>query len=223
MKVSISAPNPRPSNDIFLTSGWNSSLVGKLTTKKKWTLRGLVLGIGSIFLVIGLTMMLVFDSFGGLYELGLGAGLILVVWPFMEWAMKQKAFMGTSIDLVGIEKWELYRILEEYLRSRGFRFRRNQEDFRIMKGVGFELTDSAVRLTIFEVKPMHLSSGAPLLKSPKASRLGIRNIDPGNVQTGIALQIDLDKIFTEKGIKGSPPRQKTIIYRWNGKGYDTIV
>ena len=137
--------------------------------------------------------------------------------------MNKKALMGTSIDMVDVPKDDLLRLVEEYLRSRGYKYRPNQENFMILKGEGFELLDTSVRLTVFEVKPAHLSGDSPLSRKKKASRLGLRNIDKGNVQTAIAIQIELDRIFKEKGMKGSPPRPIPVVYRWNGNGYDTIV
>jgi hypothetical protein len=204
-------------------SGWNSSLTAKLSTKKKWISRGLVLGTGLLLIISGLCFNFLGGNIDGFYEIGLGAGFILVVWPVLEWVMRSKAHMGTSIDLVGMQKEDLLRLIEEYLRSRGFRYRPNQENLIIMKGEGFELLDTSLRLTVFKIKPMHLSSGPAFLIGPKASRLGIRNMDIGNHQTAIAIQIDLDRLFMEIGIKGSPPRSIPVIYRWNGKGYDTIV
>ena len=223
MKVAISKPKPRGNNDIGLVSGWNSSLTDKLSTKKKWINRGILLGTGSLLIVSGILFSFIGGMLHGLGEIGLGAGLIIVVWPVTEWVMRSKAHMGTSIDILDIEKWELHRLVGEYLRSRGYRYRHKQENMGILKGEGFELLDDSLRLMVFKVTPMHLSGSFPFKKKRSSTRLGIRNIDSGNLQTGIAIQIELDRIFAERRLKGSPPRTIPVIYRWNGQGYDTIV
>jgi hypothetical protein len=193
-----------------------------LTTKKKWINRSLLLGTGLILIVFGFCLNFIGGTLDGVYEICLGIGLILVVWPVLEWVMRSKAHMGTSIDIIGIQKEELLHLIEEYLRSRRYSYQPKVEDFIIMKGEGFELTDNSLRLIVFKVTPLHLSGNFPFSKGKRSTRLGIRNIDRGNLQTGIAIQIELDKIFLKKGLRGSPPFPRSVIYRWNGKSYDTI-
>jgi hypothetical protein len=206
---------------ISLLSGWNWSIATD-PPKRRWKIR-ISLFLALLFLItVGTIDFFVFDLVLGISEFALAAALLLI-WPLIEWMVRQKAINGTSIDIVGISMEELLGLMEWYLRSREYRYRYNQERLIIMKGEGFQLLDSSIRLTVFEVKPPHLSGKSHFSKGKKALRLGIRNVDRRNMQEAIAIHIDLDWFFKERGIRGSPPRRIPVVYKWDGNSYTTVA
>lgn len=137
-------------------------------------------------------------------------GLVISLGGLVEWAKNKKSLKGTSIDFTLDKKDYIYKFTRKFLDKEDYEYDNVTEDFKLMKGHGFEIKPSGVRLVVFGVKGM--SSG-------KVARLGIRNVDETNQQEAIKIQVKLDELFRKKGMRGKNPQDMDTRYQWDGEEY----
>lgn len=193
---------------IELKANWNGPLSTTIPIEQLSKMRRWVFGGGILLIALGVWLFLK-NSISGILEIMVGI-ILLSIGIFVETIKNKPSFRGTSIDFPSDYLNQVFKKCEDFLKENRYYYEKTEENYKILKGKGFELQPSRVRLIIFNVK-------API--SGHVARLGIRNIDKQNLQQAIELQIKLDNYFIKNSLIGKNPANIRTRYEWDGAKY----
>jgi len=189
-------------------ANWNGPILTKIPAEELSKMRRWLLGGGILLIALGI-WDLWDDLLKGILEVITGI-IITFLELFFEYIKNKKTFYGTSIDFPAEHLNLLYNICEEFLKENGYYYEKMEENYSVVKGKGFEIQPSGIRLVLFDVK-------API--SGHIARVGIRNIDESNQQQAIELQVKLDNYFLKKNLVGKNRLNVRTRYEWDGRKY----
>ena len=191
-------------NIVELEANWNSLVLAGIPEEDLKKMRLWCFGGGGLLIVLGLLDSM--DPF-----LIFGGGLVLFLGIFVEIMKDKQQFQGTAIDFPPDYKEDLYDTCEDFLIKEGHDYEPMVEDLKLIKGYGFELRPSKIRLIVFDLTTS---------QSRACMRLGLRNISRDYLQEAIRLQIELDNFFLENDFIGiKPNKAKPPQYLWNESEY----
>lgn len=193
---------------VELKANWNGPLSINIPVEDLSKMRRWAFGGGILLILIGVWFW-TDNLISGIFMIIIGT-IILFLGIFIELIKSKQSFRGTSIDFLPNYIDYLYGRCEQFLKENKYHYKSIQENYGLLKGNGFELQPSGVRIIIFDVK-------APL--SGRVTRLGLRNINEQNLQEGIELQVKLDNYFVNNNLIGKNPQNIRTRYQWDSTKY----
>jgi hypothetical protein len=193
---------------VELISKWNGPLSLGFAIEDLTKIRIWLFGGGGLLLVLGIFFYLN-NSTPGPFLIFISI-ILIVLGIFIEIIKNKQSLQGTSIDFQPEVKNNIYRVCEQFLKENNYNYKPTQENYGLIKGNGFELIPSGIKIILFDIK-------APM--SGQVLRLGIRNINESTLQEGIILQIKLDNHFVNNNLIGKNPQNVRTRFLWDGNKY----